>query len=612
MSHRASQDANQQHGRGHLLDSQIESLIRRASLRLYVSDLFGRFGVTLTIVLAAMVAARASQKIIPWGLPWLEVMVGGLVLAVAAAAIWAAVRMPRGVALADEVDRRTGLRESMSTSVALAGHDDPWSRAVREDAAARVGRVVLRDSIPIRATSKGHGPLIAAVLLAAVWFVPTWDVTGLFEEKQIAQQEAEQLELVKAEVKAQDDELKKALAKAGVDFVDEPTEADELAAEGQPKKAEDIRRQAIRKLTKVTDKLDEAVNGEQAKKVEAMQQKLRQLKQPGQGPLTEFSRSLARGNFAQAKQQLEQLAQQVQSGEMSESERKQAGEQLANLAKQLEQLAEQKAELEQQLQNAGMTAEQAKQAARDPSALEKMLQDMPGIPAPQQMAMRQAAQAQQKASESMQSMASAAQQMAQACEQGGQQGQSGESGQQMAQGAQQMSGQLGSAEMAAQEAAAAQAAMQMAQQQLQQMGESMCEGGACAGSGQKPGEGKIGQFREGSSMAQGNGSGGPGRGNGVSPDEFAEDFILKNEKANVNTTGGPIIGSTVVYGAQVRGESVAQFSDAVGASVVEAAEAIETMTVPREYQDAVRHYFGRLEAAAKAAKDAPAESAPQE
>jgi hypothetical protein len=98
-------------------------------------------------------------------------------------------------------------------------------------------------------------------------------------------------------------------------------------------------------------------------------------------------------------------------------------------------------------------------------------------------------------------------------------------------------------------------------------------------------------------MSQGGGSGGPGRGNGPSIAAQQEDYILRKEKANVTNQGGPIIGSTVVYGAQVRGEASARFGEAVDASAAVAAEAIETMRVPREYHDAVRHYFGRLDAA---------------
>jgi hypothetical protein len=53
----------------------------------------------------------------------------------------------------------------------------------------------------------------------------------------------------------------------------------------------------------------------------------------------------------------------------------------------------------------------------------------------------------------------------------------------------------------------------------------------------------------------------------------------------------------------VRGEAKAEFEAAVAAGAQEAAEAIDSMQIHREHQDAVKHYFGRLE---KKVKDAPA------
>ena len=67
----------------------------------------------------------------------------------------------------------------------------------------------------------------------------------------------------------------------------------------------------------------------------------------------------------------------------------------------------------------------------------------------------------------------------------------------------------------------------------------------------------------------------------------------------MKNTGGPIIGSRLVYGEQVRGESVAEFADVVEASIAESAEAFEGGTVPREYHVAVKTYFGRLQAKVK-------------
>lgn len=591
-----------------VLASDLRGLMRRAWRRLLMVGFLHRFGLTLTAAFSALFVALLVTRLTPVTLPWGILLPATFAAAALVAFIWALLRMPRGVALADEVDRRTGLRECLSTAYLISGSADGWSGAVVDSAVDRARRVVLRDAIPMNLTGlSGRGPLVAAIAFAVLFFLPfRTDLTGMLAAKEKEEEEQKQVEDVKFEIKSQEKKLEEVLSKAGVDIKDD---AEDEAPEGddqanEPKKADDLRREAIRKLTKITDDLEAVRQGEQAKTLDAIEKQMNRLKAPPPGPLQQFQRELARGNFGEAKQQLAQLTEQIKSGELSPEQKEQAAQQLSELSEQLQQLSEQREAMENALQQAGMSKEQAQQAARDPNALDQMLQQMPGIPAPQQAALRQQAQAQQNASQAMQSMAQASQQMAQA----GQNPGSGQ-GEQMSQAASQMSDSLSAAEMMASEQAAAQAAMQMAQAQMQSLGESMCEGGACAGTGSganKPGG--TGQFATGNSAKTGSGSGGAGRGNGASPDALPADFALKREKANVNTKGGPIIGSTVVFGDQVRGESRATFATVVDAASTEAAEAMETMTVPREYHDAVRAYFGRLEKAVRESKEAKPES----
>ncbi|MFN9976611.1 MAG: hypothetical protein ACK58T_42595, partial [Phycisphaerae bacterium] len=173
---------------------------------------------------------------------------------------------------------------------------------------------------------------------------------------------------------------------------------------------------------------------------------------------------------------------------------------------------------------------------------------------------------------------------------------------------QQMAQQLSEMEQMAQEGKSLEAAMSEAQQQLKEMGGKCdnpgecegcknggkCEGGNCKGKGN-------GMWRQGDSANQGQGSGGPGKGDGASPEQQAADFKMEKKKANTKTGAGPIISTRLVQGDQVRGESTADFESAVETAKGEAAEALESNRVPREYQDAVKKYFGTLEKKADAA-----------
>ena len=122
----------------------------------------------------------------------------------------------------------------------------------------------------------------------------------------------------------------------------------------------------------------------------------------------------------------------------------------------------------------------------------------------------------------------------------------------------------------------------------QGMGEGMCEG-----MGQGP-------WRAGETAGRfGNGSGGPGQGNGMSPQGEDAPVSIEKTKAASKNTGGPIIGSRLVYGEQVKGESTAEFMEAVESSSKAATEAISDNLVRRELQGAVKHYFGRMEERAR-------------
>ena len=98
---------------------------------------------------------------------------------------------------------------------------------------------------------------------------------------------------------------------------------------------------------------------------------------------------------------------------------------------------------------------------------------------------------------------------------------------------------------------------------------------------------------------------------GSGPNAQAADYMLKKERADVQTTNeGPVIASTMVQGSQIRGESTATFSQAVQSATTQAAEAIETKRIPRKHESAVQEYFGRLDQAAEKANNEDTKPAP--
>ncbi len=582
----------------------IQRALTNASRRLFLNTFLRVVVVMATASASVLLVLVAIEKLTPYAFNWkpIGLAAAGITLATAAFAAW--VRRPRGVALADELDRRAGLRETLSTAISLesregAGNDTAWAIAVKESAADRARKIVMRDAIPVLAPRNWQAPLaLLAAAGLALWLAPTHDLTGLLDRQAAEEEQQAEIRTVALEIKAREDELKEILDRAGVEMEEEDATDDEAAEQNKPTSPEELRRSALKKLTKLSDQLNDKMNGEQAEQTKALQKNIERLKTPGPGPMTEFARSLARGQFKNAKSALEELGKSIEAGEMSDEQKMQAAAQLKSLAEQMEKLAQEKEALKQELEKQGMDAEQAEKLASDPEALKQALEKMENMSPAQKQEMMNNVMGQLQTSMAMQTMAQAmsemSQQMQAACENPSQPGQNGKPGQQgqqgqqgqmpggmspgMAQAMQQMSDQLSACEMASAEMQALQAAM------------SECQG-QMAGLGQ------------GLSNNPGRGGRKPGTADSVNeldqPLAASDDYMLKSEKVQVPNMGGPIIGSTMVYGAQVKGEATAEFGQAVGASSVQAAEAIESMRVPREYHDAVRAYFGRLEKIAK-------------
>ncbi|MEM9373423.1 MAG: hypothetical protein AAGA55_07250 [Planctomycetota bacterium] len=571
----------------------IRNVIAQAGRRLLLARWIRQAVVLLTIAGVLALLARGTEKLFPvvtvewaWVLPALAgtaVLLGLLI---------AAIRRPSEEDIARTIDERADLHESISTALCVEDDHSPWARAIVSDAGHRASRVVVRDTVPIEAPGNSWWPVVACAALLAVWWLPATDVAGLLARQEADQAAIEEVREVAAEVDNAQRQIEKILSDAGVEIDEDSGALEDLFNPNEIDRVspEEMQRAAIKQLTKLSDTLAEQRNGEEGMTFDAIKDAMNRMEQPEPGPATEMSKAMARGDFAEARKQLEQLAKQIASGEMPEDQKQQLQEQLEKMSEAMAQMAENREQLEEQLREAGLSEAQAQQLASDPNALEEALKEQ-GLDQEQIDQLKQQAQAQQNASDAASAMSQAMGQMAQ--------GMQNESEGQMGEGLDSMSGQLSSLEQMQSEMQALDQAMSQAHQSMSECSNPGDGQGDMFGEGSQWGE--NGQFAQGDSMRQGSGSGKAGQGLGVGPDEQPTDFVLKNEKANVNTTDqGPVIASTLVYGSQVRGESTATFSSVVQSAEAEAAEAIETKRVPREHEQAVKAYFGRLqEAAAK-------------
>ncbi len=573
----------------------IRRVLQRAGRRLLVVRLFESWAWTITFAIAAVVLVIVVDRALALGLgesSWRSmptmawVGIGSLVLALGAGAVWSLLTRLREAGVARVVDERAGLRESLSTALCVERESDPWSRAVVESASDKAKRVVVRDAIPIDGPRAWRVPTGAIVVLILTFFLmPPLDLRGKRADAQAAAEARQEIEAAVQDARDTEVQIREIMLRTGLGEDENVSDAELDADLTKPKTPEDIRKQAIRKLTDLNEKLGKQMQSDEAKSLEAVKDLMRRLTTPGQGELSEFARQLSRGNFDKARQELESLNQKLQNGELSEEQKEKLTEQMKNLAEQMQNLSEQQGALEQALQQAGVSPEQAKQLASNPQAMQQALENNPNLNDAQKQQLQQMANAMQQAASQSQGMSQAMSQMASSMSQ-----QSGEGGQEAMDA---MSGQLSAMEQMQAEMQGISDAMGQCQSQMAALGE--CNGGSGSGWAQganKPG--MTGKFSEGSSMSMGSGSGGPGKGNGAGPDGESADFFFKGEKANVQNQGGAVIASRYVFEEQVKGEARAEFSAAIELAAEQAAEEIANMNVDPQFRSAVKHYYGRL------------------
>jgi len=575
----------------------IHRLLRAAAWRLGVVSFARHLVIALAAMLAAFIILRLVQQLWPLEapLPWLLISCYSTGGAALLALGWTIVRRESPKAVARRVDEGADLRESLSTALCVEGTDDPWAKMTVESAATRARSVNLKHAVPLNPPKFWPVPLALALSLLVVWLA----ISPRQSEERIAKQQ-EKANILQVKSQAQDvKKIEDIVAKLDPVRNETPTDGAGTDKPGVAVTPQEISLQAIKKLTSAMDRLEQLRQGEQGQMNKALSDMLKELKTPGPGPLAEMSRKLASGDFGQAAKELADQLSKLQKGEMSEQEKKALTEQLAKLSKQLAELSQNRQEAEKELAKAGLSKDLAQET--DPEKLAQALKNAKDLTDEQRKQLADLINAQAKSRKAMDTMNKAMSQMAESIEKNGQMDPNALNAMQ------ELAEQMGELEKLSQNMSTADSAMAEAKAQIAALSKFCDSPGD--GSSDKPGFGsdRAGQFMPGDPTNRpGNGSGGPGQGQGSSRTEQEAAYTLKLQKNKTKTQSGPTIASEIIKAAeQERGESTARVTEAVAAANQNASEAMEANHIPREFHDAVKHYFGRLKAKTKAVGTSP-------
>jgi hypothetical protein len=636
------------------LDRHVSAVQTKLALRRF-AVLFARttfiFGL---LVLVAVLVEKTSQTI-PASVRdrYRLVILIGIGVCALVSGIWAALSRPSRERAAAAIDEKLRLKEKFSTAIYVRPSSDPFAMAAVKDAESTAETVQLRRQFPVAYPRLAWGTkLVFALALGLAYFMPTLNLFGQKtklakrEQLEAAQQSAkEAVERAVAAVEAMPkstqttDEFRKLVA-----------ELHELQKASKIDDTARANRRALQALQEVNNQA--AKEWDKAKKYAEAQNALMQSLQPpddAQGPVGEARREIAKGNFKEASDKLEEAVKNFDK--MDEKSKEDAAKQMAQAAKQLQQLAQNpqvQQQIQQQLQQMGASQQQAQQmqqqmqqaaagnqqaAQQLQQAAQQLAQQMnngqgPNQQQQQQMQqMMQQMQAQANAQGQANALSQAAQQMAQAMQQqaqgqqAGQQGgqQNPQQGQQMQQAQQQMQKALANMQGVKQDLQQM-AQQQQAAQQAMQQGQQAANGqnpGKQAGNGQQQGQGQgqngqggqgqqqaggQGQFAKGNPQGQqGQGQGGPGIGNGGVASKSVQPFGVKQEQSpSQEDENGKILASYLVKDKADPGKQRMLMQKLVAKAHQEAADEVDSEHASRAAQKVAEEYFRTM------AKEGPA------
>jgi hypothetical protein len=398
-------------------------------------------------------------------------------------------------------------------------------------------------------------------------YMPQKDLLGIMKRRDRQQQTEKKNEEAKSQVKEATTPLKLTMKKINDPNVAEAlNNLDNIPPDAKP---QDVKREAIRQLGDLSEKIRDMQKSTDIASMKMMQKMLRQLKGSQDSFSQELRSELSKGNFGQAAALLKKMQKELAEGKLSEEQKKQLSEQMQALAKALENLAQQSGELEKELEKMGLDKELAKMGEKQ---LREALQKQ-GLSADKIEDVLNKAAASNMARNRLSQMAGAMSGSG-----------SGEAGGLSEDELSNAIEQLDGLESLQQQMMLTEASLNEIAQAIGSLGQGMMQGLG----GQSP-------WSEGDPSNLGKGTGNPGIGMGERDTDENGEFETKTEKVNTKSQQGPIIASWYFKDQQVQGESKLNFSQVIQAGRDSAAEAISENEIPRKYEEAIKSYFGNIE-----------------
>src|SRR5262245_58382756 len=315
---------------------EIKRQVGRARRRLVLAQFLRVFGWSLfaTLLIAAIGLAiprlwvlSLNQQVWDWS--WIG---GGIGIGLLMAAVWTyAIRRTR-LDAAIELDRRYGLKERVSSTLALTPDElsSDIGKALMGDAIRRVERIDVREQFKVSPTWRLVLPLAPAIALGLLVMLPS---AAMKQAEATTEKSPEIQKQIKTATQKLQERIRESQKKAeemglkdGEALKEVSKELDKLVSKDTADRKEALIK--INDLAKEIEKRRQDLGG-----AEKMMKELDKLKDIAKGPADKMAEALREGDFGKAQEEMKKITEDLKSGKASK-------EDIEKLAKQLEQVQE--------------------------------------------------------------------------------------------------------------------------------------------------------------------------------------------------------------------------------------------------------------------------------
>ena len=545
--------------------NDLNKQVKRARHRLLMQQFLSIALWSLAAFLAVAGIGIVIPKIWPigvdgnvWESSWIA---GSLTVGVIVALVTTYVQRKNSLNAAIEIDRRFGLKERVSSSLALdeSARDSEAGRALVDDAVRRVQQVDVKEEFKISPGKWAWFRVGMAVVVFGLTFLSdaTKESGATAEASTVASRK--RVNTSSEELKKKLEQQRKKALTQGLKDAGDLFKKLEKGMDGLTNREDVDRKKAMVKLNDLANDIKK--RQEKLGSRDEIRKQLNQLKDLKQGPAERMAKALSNGDMKTAIDELKKLEDQMRKGELSKASQEQLQKQIEQMQSAMQKMAnaheQNKRELEEQIQKQ-LAQGNRKEAGELQRKLDKMKQqDQP-----------------------MQKMAEMAQKMAE-CSSCMKEGDS-----------QQAAGKMAEMASALQQMQQEMEEMEMLEETLDQISQakSSMDCSSCNGSGCSMCQGDgIGMPLVGMSEGKGDGMG-EGRGRGDRPEEETDSNFYDSQVRSKVGKGQAVVTGTAA-GPNKAGQALEELKSEIANTKQSDDDPLTGQRLPKKQRELAREYF---------------------